>query len=470
MDDPASALYVTDLGSYAAQLAGIVVCFLVLAFSSLSEAAIMRVEVVRVKQLAEQSTTPRWGARPLVDLLGKRQEVLSSLILLINMSIIVASALATQVTLGLSGGSERWVPMTSLGMIAFLLVFCEVTPKTYAVRRSEAVALAAAPVLSVIHRAVHPLGRVLHILALWLIRRVLVPVIGGKVLASWPTYSDEEVIELVEAGEQDGDIEREEREMIAGVIEFADKVTREVMTPRTDMVCMAAEASLEQVARVSEQSGYSRLPVYEGNVDHIIGIVYAKDVVAALAPRGLAGGPGEHMPRAGRSTPGGTATAGQLARKPAPVVPESKKLDELLGLMQRKRLHMAIVIDEYGGTAGLVTIEDLLEEIFGEIRDEYDLEGEPIRAVEETTLLVEARVSVDEIEEALGVGLPEGEFDSVGGFILAQLGRLPSVGERVVWRDLEFTVEAVSENRVERIRVVRNPEGGQDEEGNGYPQ
>ena len=442
MGDPSSASYLTELSAYAAQLVGVVICFLLLGFTSLSEAALLRMEIGRAKQLAEEGG---WAARRLVELVEARQEVLSTLILVLNLSIIAASAYATEITIGLSAGENRWVPVTSIGMIAFILVFCEVTPKTYAIRRAEAVALATAPAVSLLHRLVHPVGRVLHLVGLGIIRRLLVPVIGGKAVPGLPQYSDKEVIELVVEGEANGDIEEEEREMIAGVIEFADKVTREVMTPRTDMVCVPAEATLVEAAGVSEETGFSRLPVYEGNVDHIIGILYAKDMVSALETRGP------------------ELTARQTARKPPPVVPESIKVGEVLHLMQRKRLHMAIVIDEYGGTAGLVSIEDLLEEIFGEIRDEYDLEAEPIRSIDEQTLVVDARVAVDEIEDYLGMDLPEGEFDSVGGFILDQLGRLPAAGERVVWQSLEFTVEVVSENRIERVRVVRHPEESLDE-------
>jgi len=162
------------------------------------------------------------------------------------------------------------------------------------------------------------------------------------------------------------------------------------------------------------------------------------------------------------SLPGQTVDT--VARKPAPVVPESKKVSEVLRLMQRDRLHMAIVIDEYGGTAGLVTIEDLLEEIFGELSDEYDLSAEPVRVLSEDVLIVDARVSADEIRDRLGVTLPEGDYDSVGGFILDQLGRLPAAGETVVWRNLEFAVEAVSENRILRVRVARKPEEEEDED------
>ena len=193
MEDPSSLSYLNDLRAHAGPLAGIVVCFLVLIFSSLCEAALMRTEPGRARQLAEQargSRLSRWGARTLVRLLERRQEVLSCLILLINISIIVASAYGTEITIRLSGGSKRWVPAASLGMIAFILTFCEVAPKTYAVRRAEAVAMATAPVLRVMHRLVYPVSKLLHLTALWLVRRLVVPLIGGEVLAGWPRYTD----------------------------------------------------------------------------------------------------------------------------------------------------------------------------------------------------------------------------------------------------------------------------------------
>jgi len=446
MGDPSSAIAFGELGKFSGQVAAVVICWLVLAFSSLSEAAVVRMELVRARQLAEEGSR---GAQRLVYLIDNRQEVLSSLILLINLGIIGASAYTTEIAIHLSGQNERWVALASAGMIVFLLVFCEVTPKTFGMRRAESVALTLAPVLFVVYRVVSPLGRVLHLIGLFIIRRVLVPVFGGRVLAGLPQYSDEEVIELVGEGEVNGDIEAEEREMITGVIEFADKVTREVMTPRTDIVWIAADTPLPEAAEVSESTGYSRLPVCVEDVDHVIGVLYMKDVVSALG----VGGP--------------SLTAGQVARKPVPMVPESKKVAEVLNLMQRKRLHLAVVIDEYGGTAGLVTIEDLLEEIFGEIRDEHDFESEPINLVDERTSVVDPRMSVDDFEDHFEVDLPDGEFDSVGGFILDQLGRLPAEGEQLSWGGLQFTMEAVSENRIKSVRIVRVPEGAEDEEGDG---
>jgi CBS domain containing-hemolysin-like protein len=425
------------------QVLAVVACWVVLTFSSLSEAALVRMEVGRARQLAAEGV---WGGRRLLRLVEGRQEVLSTLILLINVSVIVASAYTTEIAIKLSpadGGSE--LAWASLAMILFILIFCEVTPKTYGLRRAEAVGLRLAPVLALVHTVVRPVGRLLHLAAIGIIRRVITPAFGGEAVAGLPHYSDQEVLEMMVEGEEGGGIEEGERDMIAGVIEFAEKVAREVMTPRTDIVWAPAEASLIEAAQISEKSGYSRLPVCEEDVDHVVGILYMKDVVSALA----AGGP--------------ELTAGQVARKPAPVVPESKKVDEVLQLMQRRRLHMVIVIDEYGGTAGLVTIEDLLEEIFGEIRDEHDFEVEPVRQMEGNATVVDARLSVGDFEDHFEVSLPEGDYDSVGGFILGRLGRLPTVGERISWRNLDFVVEAVSENRIHRVRVLRRPEEAQNE-------
>jgi CBS domain containing-hemolysin-like protein len=434
---------VTEASHLVGELIAIVACWFLLALSSVSEAALARTEIGRARQLAGERG---WAGRRLLGLVENRQEVLSTLILLINLAVIVASAYTTEVAIKLSGGSHRWIVGASAGMIAFIIVFCEVTPKTYGVRRAEAVALAVAPVLSIIHQLLRPVARLLHLAGLGLIRHLVIPVFGGAAVAGLPRYTDREMLELVAEGEAKGGIEEEERDMIAGVIEFADKVVREVMTPRTDVVWIAEDASLLEAAKMSEDTGYSRLPVCAEDLDHAVGILYLKDIVTALAP----GAP--------------TRRAGELARKPCPLVPESSKVHEVLHLMQRRRLHMAIVIDEYGGTAGLVTIEDLLEEIFGEIRDEHDVEPELIRPVDEHTAVVDARVSVDDFADHFGVELPEGEFDSIGGFILDQLGHLPAAGEQVRWRDLDFTVEAVAENRIQRVRVVRRPEEARDEE------
>lgn len=443
MSDPSSALRAADLAPYVGQIVAIVFSWLLLAFSSLSEAAVVRVELCRARQLAEERA---WAGRALLSLVEQRQEVLSTLILLINLGIIAASAYTTELAIRMSGGDERWIAGASVGMILFLLVFCELTPKTYAVRRRDAVGLAVAPVLLVVHRVVNPVGKLLHAVGMVIIRRVLVPLLGGDAVARPRQYTGQEMMDMVVEGQTNGDIEQEERQMIAGVIEFADKVVREVMTPRTDMMCVTADMPLGEAAAVSQQTGFSRLPVCEGDVDHIVGILYAKDMASAL--------------RGGRSQ----ATAGEMARKPAPLVPESKKIGELLHFMQRRRLHMAVVIDEYGGTAGLVSIEDLLEEIFGEIRDEHDLEAEPVQALDQNTMVVDARVSVDEIREHFGVSLPEGDFDSIGGFVLDQLGRLPATGETISWQNLELTVESVANNRVQRVRIVAQPREVEDEE------
>ena len=225
--------------------------------------------------------------------------------------------------------------------------------------------------------------------------------------------------------------------MIHGVIEFADTVAREVMVPRLDMVCLEAAATVREGVLRARETGYSRLPIYEDTLDHIVGVVYVRDLLAHLQAKG-------RRRRAAR---------GRRAR--AYFVPESKKVDDLLREMQRRQVHLAIVIDEYGGTAGLLTIEDLLEQIVGEIYDEHDLEEPEIQMLDERTAIVDARAAVEEVGEAFAVTLPEGDFDSIGGLVLDRLGHMPEPGERVRVNGLEITIEQVRQHRIEKIRVVR---------------
>jgi CBS domain containing-hemolysin-like protein len=443
MDDPSSpavlsAVLAVALARWGAtqwlEAIAVAFCVVLMAFVSLAEAAMVSVNKVRLRTLAEDGN----ARAALVDrLTDDRRLLLAVLVINLNLSIIIISALVTHLTLGAGGG--RWVWLSTLITILFLLIFCEVAPKTYSVHRAERVALATAPLIGLLVTVFRPVASVLNAIAGGLLRRLLVPVLGGSVEPTRPAFTEEEIKRLVTAGEAGGELAEEERDMIHGVIEFADTVAREVMVPRTDMVGLEVTASLAEAIELILARGFSRIPVYEENVDHIVGILYVKDVLLRLQ-----GGPPP-------------AAVAEVMRS-AYFVPESKKVDELLRTMQANRVHMAIVIDEYGGTAGLVTIEDLLEEIVGEIRDEYELlEREVIHKLDERSAIVDSRVSVDEIEEYFHTQLPAGDFDSLGGLVLEALGRFPERGETVRVGDLELTLEEVSENRIEKIRVVKAP-------------
>lgn len=283
-------------------------------------------------------------------------------------------------------------------------------------------------------------ARVLHA-AFW-VPAVLVESVAHAVerapsLRPRPHAADDEgLIQLMEREESEGGIEPAERAMIRAVFDLSDTAAREIMVPRIDMAALDTSASLQDVARLIAERGFSRIPLYEGTVDNIVGVVYAKDVLRSIA-RGE-----DH------------AAARAIARTPI-YVPESKPLDELLQELRERRLQIAIVVDEYGGTAGLLTIEDLLEEIVGEIQDEYDQAEPNVERTEDGGAIVDARENVDILEDLFDVELEPDDFDTVGGLVIDALGRIPAAGETVRAYGLVFTVVSVAGRRVRRVRVGR---------------
>jgi len=251
---------------------------------------------------------------------------------------------------------------------------------------------------------------------------------------------DTDILSLVEREEAAGGVEEQERRMIRGIIGLEDKTAREIMVPRIDIAGVEVDGSIADVSTVVTERGYSRVPVFRENVDDIIGIVYAKDLLRAIS-------------NGGKDRP-----LSELLREPY-FIPESKRLDELLTEMQSRRTHMAIVVDEYGGTAGLVTIEDLLEEIVGEIEDEYDIARPPMEVISEDEVVLDAGTTTDVLRELFGYSVDSEDFDTVGGFLIHQLGRLPGVGDEVAVDGLTMRVLSMSGRRVRRLRIARQQAG-----------
>jgi CBS domain containing-hemolysin-like protein len=241
---------------------------------------------------------------------------------------------------------------------------------------------------------------------------------------------------MADVAMEDEVIETEERALIHSIIEFGDTIVREVMRPRPDMVTVDADRSVSEALGAAMGAGFSRLPVHEGNIDDIGGIAYAKDLI-----------------RAEREGHGEEPVRGYI--RPAHFVPETKQVSRLMREMQERKYHQAVVVDEYGGTAGLVTLEDLIEELVGEIVDEYDVEEPPFEELGEGEVSVSARLAVDELNELLQADLPEGDWDTVGGLLFNVLGRVPAQGESVDVDGLHLVAERVQGNRVGRIRVTR---------------
>ena len=253
------------------------------------------------------------------------------------------------------------------------------------------------------------------------------------------TITENELIDLVDASQRAGEIEKDESEMIHSVFQFGDTMAREIMVPRVDILSLNVNTQLEEAADALLESGFSRVPVYEGQIDNIIGFLYTKDMV--------------NVWRSGN----GISSLQDLLR-PAKFIPETKKVDELLDEMQAARVHIAIVVDEYGGVAGLVTLEDIIEEIFGEIQDEYDfLEEELFQEVGPSEYILDGRIPLEEINELLGTNIPTDGADTLGGLIFNRIGRVPTKGETVLEDNVSLTVEALNERRIHKVRVKIEP-------------
>jgi len=255
---------------------------------------------------------------------------------------------------------------------------------------------------------------------------------------------DTDILSLVEREEAAGGVEEQERRMIRGIIALEDKSAREIMVPRIDMAVADVDDRIEDIAAIVTERGYSRVPVFRENIDDIVGIIYAKDLLRAVT-------------NGGRDRP-----LSELLRQPF-FIPESKRLDELLQEMQSRRIHMAVVVDEYGGTAGLVTIEDLLEEIVGEIEDEYDIARPAMEVISDDEVVLDAGTTTDVLKDLFDYEIDSEDFDTVGGFVIHQLGRLPSVGDEVEVDFLNLRVLSMAGRRIRRLRVARvherEPEG-----------
>jgi CBS domain containing-hemolysin-like protein len=327
--------------------------------------------------------------------------------------------------------------------IVLFFVIGEVAPKTFAVQHTERAALALTPMLWFLTNFA-PLRWLSSLLI-----GVANVVLPGRGLKQGPFVTEEDLRTMADVAASEDSIEREERRLIHSIFEFGDTVVREVMLPRPDMVAVDADDTIEEAIERAIERGFSRLPVCEDHsTDNIIGLVYLKDLV-----RRARAGEGDHPVR--------------VAVRPAIFVPEQKRVAELLREMRTKQFHMAVVIDEHGGTSGLVTLEDLLEEIVGEIADEYDVEMPAVERLPDGSLRVPGRTPIDEVSEALGTELPDEEWDTVGGLILNLLGHVPDEGETVRFQGLELRTERVQGRRIASVRISRLAEVDSDAPGAG---
>ena len=403
----------------------IVVATIVASFLAMAETALTRVSKVDALSLEDEGR--RW-AKQLGRLVEHPERFLNPVLLLMLLAhLVIASVVAILVESNFGKGAVIFATVIETAVI---FVLAEAAPKTWAIQHPERSALVSTPIVYTVVRflPVRVVTRGLIALANGIIR--------GKDSRAGPFVSERKLLALADEAEEQHVIEEQERALIHSIIHFGDTVVREVMVPRPDMVSVEARAMVKDVIAVAIQAGYSRIPVFEQGIDDIAGIVYAKDLMRSVFE--------------GRAE----APVRELASE-AIFVPETKRVAELMREMQAKKFHMAIVVDEYGGTAGLVTLEDLIEELVGEIVDEYDVEEPAVESLAGGDMRVAARMPIDELNELLDTELPEGDWDTVGGLVYKLLGHVPVEGETVVCDGHRLRAEKVQGRRIGRVRITR---------------
>jgi CBS domain containing-hemolysin-like protein len=415
-------------------LAAVVVLFLASIWLALAETAFVRMNRIRAIALADEGGR---RARWLEKMLERPEQTLNVVLFLVLVTQLTSATLLGVLLEGTAGALGVFIGIV-LQIVLFFVVG-EVAPKTYAVQNTERAALQVTPILWFLTNLAP-----LRALSRGLIG-IANAVLPGRGLKQGPFVTEEEIRTMADVAAEEDVIELEERRLIHSIFEFGDTVVREVMVPRPDMVCVEVDATIEAAIGTAIDRGFSRLPACEGGSDNVVGLVYLKDLV-----RRAHEGEGSHPV--------------QEAVRDAVFVPEQKRVAELLREMQNQKFHMAVVIDEHGGTAGLVTLEDLLEEIVGEIIDEYDPETPALEKLGDGSLRVPGRTPIDEVSEALGVELPDTEWDTVSGLVFNLLGHVPEEGETVRFQDLELRTERVQGRRIESvlIRKVARKEGADD--------
>jgi putative hemolysin len=403
----------------------VVVLIAMTGFLALSETAITRMSHVKARSLVEEE---RKGAATLLRLIEHIDRVLPVVLFALELCTLVAATLVGVVAAHAFGGLG--VVVATAFEVVVIFVVAELAPKTWAVQHSERAALRVAPVIRALY-AFAPLRWVTR--ALIKVSNLLIP---GKGILAGPYTSEELILAMADTAAAEDVIEHKERTLIHSIIDFGDTVVRDVMVPRPDMVAVESRAEIGDVIDIAIAAGFSRIPVYGQGIDDVLGIIYVKDLL-----------------RAERDDQSGSDVTTIL--RVAQFVPESKRVSELMTEMQANKQHMAIVVDEYGGTAGLITLEDVIEELVGEITDEYDTEQRDVEQLDDGTLVVNARMPIDEVNDLLVEHtLPEGDWDTVGGMIYALLGHVPIEGEQIDTGSHLLVAERVQGRRIGRVRII----------------
>lgn len=416
------------------QILGILILTILNGFFAATETSVISVSRARIQQLAEEGVA---NARIVQGFHQNIERFLTTIQIAITTVGFLASAIGAvsfSDDLGSIIGNEVIaVILITLGIAYVSIVLGEIVPKTMAITHAERFALLSARVIRVIQSVFHPL--------VWLISRssnLITHRFGREALTTVPTVTEEEIKLMVDTGGKEGVIEEGEREMIYGVFELGELTVGDIMSPRVDIVSLEGDSTLVDAIHTSSAHGYSRIPVYEETIDNIKGVVYVKDMLPYVESDKL------------------DTQVRDVMREPY-FVPESKKVSDFLQEMRQKRVHAAICVDEFGGVAGLVTIEDVLEEIVGEIQDEHDVEEPQVEMVNELEAVVDPAISMHDLNESLGISLENEEVDTLGGIIFANLGRMADEGDELQLDGITVSVLAVEGRRIKKVLVRKEP-------------
>lgn len=366
------------------------------------------------------------GAKLVEKLTQDPNRLLGAILIGNNVVNIGASALATTIATKIFGSAGAGI---ATGVMTILvLIFGEITPKSIAKQKSEKVALKVSKIINVIVKILKPFIGIFTAIS-----SIFIRLFGGDPKASEPFITEEELRTMVGVSEEEGVLEDVEKEMIFNVFDFADAHVKDVMVQRVDVIAVDIDASYEEVLDIIKTEQFSRIPVYNQTIDDIVGILNVKDLIMAEK----------------NSKP---FKVSDYMREPYYTF-EFKKIKELFKEMKKTRNHISVVLDEYGGTVGIVTIEDLIEEVFGDIEDEYDDYEKEIEVIKEDEFVVDGSARLDDISELIGVNMESEEFDSVGGLVIGELGRFPEQNEEVQLNNIRFVVEEVDKNRIKKVRI-----------------
>nr|WP_269205716.1 hemolysin family protein [Clostridium botulinum] len=410
---------------YSTRIIAVVILLILIGLSALfsaSETALTSLSKIRIRQMKEEGIKRAEIVDKLVDNTNK---MLSAILVGNNVVNIGASALATSIAINQFG--EKGVTISTVVMTIVVLIFAEITPKSLASSNPEKVSLGVAKYIEFITVVLNPIAVVFTY-----ITKGILKIFGVNADTSKPFITEEELKTMLDVSHEEGVLEITERKMIYNVFEFGDSQVKDVMIPRADIVALDINSSYDEIVETFKMQQFSRIPIYEEEIDNVIGILHVKNLVLASKEN---------------------FDIRDIIHEPY-FTYEYKKTTELFEEMRKQRISLTIVLDEYGGTVGLITMEDLVEEIVGDIEDEYDEHNIGIEVIKEDEYIIDGSIKIDEVNDMIGTNIESEDFDTIGGFVIGELGRFPEQGEMIEYMNVKFIIEEIDRNRIKKLKVL----------------